>query len=380
MMSASNGTGNPLFIQWASLLFSNLAHIVNDMEAPSIAPHIAAVLRLLQETGIVAEACAPAHSATGKPGFDTLIRLPAVKVTLGVWEVPSLSPGVIDGLLRRLPPSPPRVTLIPLILTPRLTRNTLRVCRELKLCVLDQQGNAYIRLPGVYIERFVESPMPARPRVVGTVFTARASRLARAFLARPNQAWVQAELGRATGLTPGYVSVLVKDMLAQNYIRRQGAALLLAEPDRLLDDWLAHYRFDRHHKRQFALAVNGYEQGLRKVAAALGVAGTIFAWTGWSGAFLRAPYGTTPTYMAYVKTMPDVGALKVIFPVEQDGNVILCVPHDAGVFQFTSDAGRHGPVVSDAQLYLDLVKMPGRAKEQAEHLREKCLRYTAEPR
>ena len=48
------------------------------------------------------------------------------------------------------------------------------------------------------------------------------------------------------------------------------------------------------------------------------------------------------------------------------------IPQDIGVFQFTKEVNGLS-VVSDAQIYLDLLKMPGRAKEQAQNLRAKII-------
>jgi hypothetical protein len=76
--------------------------------------------------------------------------------------------------------------------------------------------------------------------------------------------------------------------------------------------------------------------------------------------------------MAYVNKIPD--ELNAMFPVNDGGNVILYLPQDEGVFQFTTDS-EYGPVVSDAQLYVDLSKMPGRAEEQAVFLKEHNLNW-----
>jgi hypothetical protein len=119
-----------------------------------------------------------------------------------------------------------------------------------------------------------------------------------------------------------------------------------------------------------------YDQGVRKLAAELGRCRIAFAHAGWTGAFLRAPHGVSSVLTAYVDRWPSAGETKLIHPVESEGNVILLLPHDEGVFQFTTDCGEQGSVVSDAQLYVDLVKMPGRAREQADALRERRLDFS----
>jgi len=248
----------------------------------------------------------------------------------------------------------------------------LEACRDHDVGVFDRAGNALLCLPNLYIERVRpqrdKEPSPSS----GTVFTAKASRIVRAFLARYPHDWTRSELAGRTGLSAGYVSTLTKRLIAQGYVRERGKLLWLDAPDRLLDDWAAHYRFDRHSKRTYALSAATYGEGLRNVHATLESSGTAFAWTGWTGAHLRAPYATPSHYMAYVEAIP--AKVVGLHPVEQDGNVTLLLPHDAGVLQFTTDTDV-GAIVSDAQLYIDLQRMPGRAKEQAEALRHARLTF-----
>ena len=78
--------------------------------------------------------------------------------------------------------------------------------------------------------------------------------------------------------------------------------------------------------------------------------------------------------MAYIDREPQPDSLSALFPVAREGNVWLYLPQDAGVLQVTQMA-QALPVVTDAQLYVDLRTMPGRAREQAEVLREKCLQW-----
>ncbi|MBL7646623.1 MAG: hypothetical protein JNK74_10580 [Candidatus Hydrogenedentes bacterium] len=260
----------------------------------------------------------------------------------------------------------------PALCVRRLTWSLLDRCRELKVAVFDLEGNVWLRVPGMYIERLRPSQEPRPEPSTGTVFTAKASRILRGFLKKCPDKWTQADIVRETGLSAGYVSTLAQRMIAQRYLRKFMGAFWLEDPDQLLQDWLAHYRFDRHVKHSFAISAGNYDEGAGKLKAALEAAGVPFAWTGWTGAHLRAPYATPSMYTAYVSEIPK--KLADVFPVERGGNVTLYVPQDAGVLQFTTETSL-GPVVSDAQLYLDLCRMPGRAREQAEALRHTRLDF-----
>jgi len=299
------------------------------------------------------------------------ITLPAIDETLLIEYHPGLAPYQVTSVLAHLRKRAKPGQNLGLCVR-KLTWSLLDKCRESKVAVFDLEGNAYLRLPGVYIERLRPSQASQPAPSSGTVFTAKASRVVRAFLNRYPNDWVQAQLVRTTGLSAGYVSTLIKRLTGQGYVGNRLGLLYLDDPERLLNDWLAHYRFDRHRKLNYAISAGSYDEGVAKLGNALRGSGISFAWTGWTGAHMRAPYATPTLYMAYVAREPK--KLKDVFPVEKQGNVALYVPQDEGVFQFTNESAA-GAVVSDAQLYLDLCRMPGRAKEQAEAIRHARLDF-----
>jgi hypothetical protein len=170
--------------------------------------------------------------------------------------------------------------------------------------------------------------------------------MVRALLQRFPDPISQVSIVRETELSKGYVSTLTQRLTAQSYAREGGGSIFLNDPERLLQDWLGHYRFDRHVKHTYAISAGNYDEGVSKLRTALEEAGIAFAWTGWTGAHLRAPYATPTLYTAYISEVPK--KLTGVFPVESGGNVTLYVPQDAGVLQFTTKSPS-GPVVSEAE-------------------------------
>ena len=335
------------------------------------------LMQLLAEHGFTGR-----QSAIVAPGkdiaWDTLIKLPEAGRTVGVVVKSSLYPGVIEQLLLRIGHGSKAGAArekdpIPLVMTSRVSESSFEHCLKRGLNVLDLEGNIFLKLKGLCLERYRPMARNERPRVAGTAFTAKASRLVRVLLAQPEKKWRQKDLAAATQMSTGYVSQIVGKLAADGLISARGE-VRLTEPDRLLDEWASRYRFDRHRKRSYAVNFAAYEEGLRKVADELERGGVHFAFTGWSGAFLRAPYGIPPAIMAYIDREPQPDSLSALFPVAREGNVWLYLPQDAGVLQVTQMA-QALPVVTDAQLYVDLRTMPGRAREQAEVLREKCLQW-----
>lgn len=304
--------------------------------------------------------------------FDRILYFPelqqrlylVVKKKFYASELPRLQPMLTQNIANR--------NL--LVITEKLTKGTFDACVRDDIGIIDSYGNGRFWVGKCFYERFVPSESTNKPRISGTPFSAKATRLVRAFLAAPNKTWTQSELAKATDISQGYASKRLALLKSKGYINFIADVFKLAEPERLLEDWQAHYRFDRHQKRQYALSFKTYDNGLERLAEELHELGIKFAFTGWSGSHLRAPYGTSNQLMAYVNTFPEEHQQSGLFPVKDIGNVILYVPQDEGVFQFKQDF-KSLPVVSDSQLYLDLKQMPGRASEQAEVLKDKYLKF-----
>ncbi len=237
------------------------------------------------------------------------------------------------------------------------------------------EGYSRIRFPGfIYIVHAPTARTVERKGNAGSAFVGKASIIPRLFFKEPERIWQQVELASASGLTRAYVSIVVKRMLDAGYIRQQRKGYCLQAPDQMLDDWSAVYRFDRYiWKQEYAMAFRQVREGMDKLAHVLVGKTSEFAMTGPCGAYLRCPYMEPSVVKAYVSgPLKDLPGLH---PVERDGNVVLYVPPNPGVFVGKNNIDRF-PVVSDIQLYLDLKKMPGRSGDQADYLRENLLKWS----
>ena len=267
---------------------------------------------------------------------------------------------------------------VTILATSQLTFKAFSRCIELNIFILDASANGIVRLPQFSYERFVEMRKHRRPPVSGTPFSSKAARIVRAFLAEPDRSWSQLDLARSTEITQGYASKCLKLLADHSYITMTKNGLWrVSSPEVLLDDWAAHYRFDRHKLYRFAFSSPTYDDGLQKLRNKLHNSGIQYAYTGWSGVHLRAPYAIPPKTMVYVKSLPDDPANLGLFSVDDRENVLLILPHDEGVFQFAIYVNGL-VVVSDAQMYLDLKRLPGRADEQAELLRKRYMQWDGE--
>lgn len=258
-----------------------------------------------------------------------------------------------------------------IILTSYVSKKTFNLCKKLHVNIVSAEGNAFISSSPIHIDSFHE--VRKKPKgTSGTVFSPKSSRVVRALLCFPDKEWTQKELVESVSISQSQISKVLRSLEGQGFIVYDKIVKLM-EPERLLMEWAAHYRFDRHKKREFSFSSAEYKQGLQALNSRFAESTVTYCFTGWSGAYLRAPYGINNVYMAYISGgIPE--KIEGLYP-SRNGNVNLYEPQDEGVFQFVRVVEGIN-IVSDVQLYLDLYRMPGRAEEQAQHLKDKLLAFT----
>ena len=256
------------------------------------------------------------------------------------------------------------------------TQSFLDSCTEKHIHFYSPNGACRISLPGVitYIVKIQTGNKNQSRNSGGSPFVGKGAMLPRLFFEQPLRIWTQGDLANAAGMTKAYASIILHRMMDNEYVRQEDNGYLLVKPEKMLDDWVAVYRFNRYVRRQmFAASFEMQRQGIDLVAKSLKGENVRFGFMGPSGAYLRAPYMESRTVMAYAEQIPD--ELPGLFPVEKDGNVVLYIPQNAGFLYGGNDVDGL-PVVSDVQLYLDLKRMPGRNQDQADYLRDTLLNWS----
>jgi hypothetical protein len=279
-----------------------------------------------------------------------------------------LAPTVAD-----IPMSDSKGKTQPLLVVPRVTPAFLEACRERRASVADLNGQLFLRGPGLLISlpalpgrrfRFEQEPRNA--------FVGKSARIVRTLLTEPERVWQQAELVQRSGATSGLVSRIVTYLTRQSLLKKTNSRRFqVASLSDLLDAWthaddfsrrVTTYRFATLSSEPLALA-----KTLRNV---LTPGGLPFAFTQWIAAWLRHPYTEPAVVSLYVGQIPPPDVLKQanLQPVNDAGRVWLHVPTDEGVLrerQFVENL----PLVTDAQIYLDLLETGLRGPEQAQALR-----------
>jgi DNA-binding transcriptional ArsR family regulator len=261
-----------------------------------------------------------------------------------------------------------------LLVTPRLSERFVELCRKSGVACLDLNGRVWIRRGSVLVDR---SPQAGRESIIATppepdLVANKSSRVLRALLS-PQRQWNQAELAKATGVSRPLLSRLLETLRQQGYVRREGnprgGTWILAQADALLDEWARRDAWSRRTVvQQFSILVPTLEAAATQLSTAF--RSSRFAFTQWYAAQLRHPYTESPVLSVYVDEIPSADLLKSLNAREvvSGGRLWLIRPRDEGVFQFTQTVDGL-PLVSDAQIYLDLLQVGQRGPDAADALR-----------
>lgn len=170
----------------------------------------------------------------------------------------------------------------------------------------------------------------------------------------------------------GWVSAVRQQLLAREWAIEETGGFRVTKPDAVLDAWLkADDWKKRTDVREYSVLQAGDPvQMAEQLQATFETPSLVF--TQWFAGWLRHPY-TTPTVMtAYVREFPAeslIGEKLLARRVQGGGRLRLVLPKDEGVFQPAQNLrGFH--LVSDVQIYLDLLGAGQRGDEQAAELRK----------
>ena len=108
--------------------------------------------------------------------------------------------------------------VVPLLVVPYLSKQARDLCEQNRIHCVDLSGNATIRARGKHSALIVEiagkqNRYETRGRP-GNTFAPKASRLPRFMLSNVRSSFRQITIAEETGLDPGYVSRLVKNLIA----------------------------------------------------------------------------------------------------------------------------------------------------------------------
>ncbi len=258
-----------------------------------------------------------------------------------------------------------------IVLAPFISTESARICTEAELGYADLSGNAHLAFGSVFIETKAAENAFKRRKETKSLFSTKAQRVLRVLLQGPLHPWKVSALANEARVSLGWASAVKQQLLAQEWAVDGLQGLILKKPDTLLDEWAKADRWrDRTEIRQYSLLHAEPLEIAQRLGKTLGK--TRHAFTQWFAGWLRHPYTTPPIVTAYVDFWPDEKKLEngiLARRVSEGAKLWLVKPRDEGVF-YPAQKKDGFELVSDAQIYLDLLGAGQRGDEQATELRK----------
>jgi len=317
---------------------------------------------------------------TGQPrdlGIDLCWRLAGSSAKN--WELhidvkgsghPKQASQAIFGLKRAAGRVLPGRKIYSVFAAPYISPESTNLCLEAGIGYLDLSGNCHLAFGTIHIH--VEGkPNQYKPkREQGSLFSPKASRVLRVLLQGPLKPWKVVDLEKASGTSLGTVSSVRKELLKQLWAEDSDRGLRITKPNAVLDAWVKADSWKRRtNVREYSLLLHDQDDVARKLHKL--VEAQEHAFTQWYGALLRRPHTASDVITLYVEAFPEDQSIQEELlgrRVGSGGTLRLVEPKDRGVFigkQFLNGL----PVVSDVQLYLDLIEAGMRGDEAARELR-----------
>jgi len=265
---------------------------------------------------------------------------------------------------------------LPLLLSDFIGPQARALCKRYHIAYIDLAANCHLEWGEVYIDKAREGAPSRMPKRAKSLFSDKASLVIRSVLDDPGRPLRVRELSRELGLSPAWVSHVLRRLVSAGYAARVGDGTAVSRPLDLLHDWAESYSFARRNDlRSFFCEAPTPEQVIDRIASVPAPAVGRYALTLHAGASLVAPFSKYHEVHIYVESSGSRQETEHVWiealglqPVETGGNVYLTWPYyKEGAFYGSRNIDGVW-VASDIQLYLDLYNYPIRGREQAEYL------------
>jgi hypothetical protein len=275
----------------------------------------------------------------------------------------------LERYLKQLPEDVPHYGLV---LAPFISEESAKICTEADIGYADLAGNARLSFDQVFIEtRGADNPFREK-REARSLFAPRATRVLRVLLQGPLRPWKVTELSESARVSLGWVSAVRQQLLAREWAAEAPGGLRLTKPGAVLDAWGKADDWEKRTRvQEYSLLLSGDPLHLaEKLQETLKTEQPVF--TQWFAGWLRHSHTTPTVVTAYVEKFPDesVSEEKLLARrVSANGALRLVLPKEEGVLN-PSQTVRGFKLVSDVQIYLDLIRAGLRGEEQAAELRK----------
>lgn len=258
------------------------------------------------------------------------------------------------------------------LVAPYISDQAAEICKESNVGILDFAGNCRLAFDDVFVEfKGASNPFNVR-RELKTLYSPKSSRVLRVLLNQPNRCWKLKDLSLESQVSLGQVSNVKNLLEYREWISSPKQGIKLTQPKEVLAEWVNNYNYPRENYIERFYSLKNNDELMSVLSGCfLGMymhgCKDRFALTGVSGANCIYPYVNSTTLSLYVENIDAWISQFDLKRVDSGENVFLVKPYDEGVF-YGSQTLKNVPVVSNIQLYLDLMTSGGRGQDAAETL------------
>lgn len=304
-------------------------------------------------------------------GYIATIDINGISKELMILWGSSAEPGVLKKMIFEIENSSLQNDRYTVYVAPYVSDISSDLLKQRGIGSIDLSGNAFLSFDNVLIDRKGNENRFRKRRSLKSLFSRRSTRIIRKLLIDPDRKWKTIELAEESGVSTGFVSMVLKNLSREGFIEREWGSIRISKPGDLLDIWAENYKFDMSPAVGYFCPLKEREQIFQRLRD---IDDEKYALTMGAAASIIAPHvRSTDTYLYSMDDDILIERLD-LEPVEFGGNIYLMRPYDVGILFDRQIVGGIS-LVSNIQLYLDLFNYPARGREQAEFLRENVMEY-----
>lgn len=261
----------------------------------------------------------------------------------------------------------------PMVMAPFITESTAELLNAKRVGYFDLAGNALIDSGPIFVRVTGNTRRNPVQRKLKSLFRSRSARILRVLLSDAKKRWHLRDLAKEAGVSIGLVSKVKKKLIELEFAD-ESRDVSITKPGELLKEWERNYTYTDNKIERYYSALSPAE--LEKLLADAAKSRRFrYALTMFSGASKVAPfvrYNFASFY--YSGSVDELAAELQLKPAPSGANVWIFTPWDDGIYYGAQNVG-DAAVVSNVQLYLDLINFKGRGEEQAAAIRQQLLGY-----
>lgn len=346
------------------------------LEALQSLPALQAELRSLQSP----------PTATGyRPDAEISLQVAGQHFTLRVETKRELFPRDVREVLWQIrPKGGPHddPATLRLIAADSLSPGAKDLLKAERVGYYDRGGSLFLPAPGAYI--YVDKPAPkSMTKAIGSLFTGRRAQVTHALLLHAREWLTGKDLAELAQVSTATVSQVMNELERMDLLKPnshgQHKGRQVREPGRLLDQWAEHLVLLKPQLfRRYFLPGLRAEQLLDAVARAFADHNVTYAVSFEAGAQRYAPYLSSVSQVkcrSLTGAALDAGLAALnARAVDEGANFSVMETKSAGDLLFREQLDRTW-LASPIQVYLDLLRGEGRAKELAQNLRKERIPF-----